>query len=87
MGNNNIRFYRAAGCDQCKGTGYHGRVGLYECLIATDTIKKSIIRRDTAESIRQVAMKEGMVTLIQDGFSKVLEGVTDFEQVERVCIR
>jgi type II secretory ATPase GspE/PulE/Tfp pilus assembly ATPase PilB-like protein len=87
MRDSNVRFYRSAGCDKCKGTGYYGRVGIYECLFATDTIKKHIIRKDTAEAIREDAIREGMVTLIQNGFSKVLDGVTDFDQVERVCVR
>jgi type II secretory ATPase GspE/PulE/Tfp pilus assembly ATPase PilB-like protein len=82
-----VQFYRATGCEKCSGTGYYGRSGIYELLIATNTIKKLIIRKESAESIRQTAIEEGMITLIQDGFAKVVDGVTDFEQVERVCMR
>lgn len=82
-----VQFYRATGCEKCSGTGYYGRSGIYELLIATNSIKKLIIRKESAESIREAAIEEGMITLIQDGFAKVIDGVTDFEQVERVCMR
>jgi type II secretory ATPase GspE/PulE/Tfp pilus assembly ATPase PilB-like protein/DNA-binding NarL/FixJ family response regulator len=81
------QFYRATGCEKCSGTGYYGRKGIYELLVATDSIKKLIIRKESAELIREAAIREGMITLIQDGFAKVFEGVTNFEQVERVCMR
>jgi type II secretory ATPase GspE/PulE/Tfp pilus assembly ATPase PilB-like protein len=83
----NVQFYRAIGCKTCGGTGYYGRLGIYEFLEATHSIKKLIIRKESADSIREAAVQEGMITLIQDGFAKVIEGVTDFEQVERVCMR
>jgi len=87
LSDNKVQFYRATGCEKCSGTGYYGRIGIYELLVATNSIKTLIIRKESAESIREVAIREGMITLIQDGFAKVTEGLTDFEQVERVCIR
>jgi type II secretory ATPase GspE/PulE/Tfp pilus assembly ATPase PilB-like protein len=82
-----VQFFRATGCEKCGSTGYYGRIGIYELLAATNSIKKLIIRKESAESIREIAIREGMITLIQDGFAKVTEGITDFEQVERVCMR
>jgi len=80
-------LYRPKGCDACDKTGYKGRMGIHELVIATDSIKRLIQKRETVEVLRKTAMAEGMTTLLQDGIYKSLQGVTDFKQVRRVCIK
>ncbi|MBA4421888.1 MAG: pilus assembly protein [Syntrophus sp. (in: bacteria)] len=80
-------LYRPKGCDTCDNTGYKGRVGIHELIIATDGIKRLIQKRETVEAMRNLAMEEGMTTLLQDGISKSIQGLTDFRQVRRVCIK
>lgn len=82
-----LMLYRAKGCDACEKSGYKGRMGLYELLLNSDAIKKSIYRRESIETLRDLAMSEGMNTLYQDGIAKVFQGVTDVKQVHRVCTR
>jgi type II secretory ATPase GspE/PulE/Tfp pilus assembly ATPase PilB-like protein len=75
------------GCDACGGTGYKGRLGLHELLIATDPIKKHIQEHSRVAEIVRTALDEGMRTLKQDGIEKVLQGLTDMHQVRAVCIK
>ena len=85
--NNDFKLYRAKGCDACDKTGYKGRMGIHELIVATDAIKKLVQKHETVEVIRAKSMAEGMTTLLQDGIQKVLQGITDFNQVRRVCIK
>jgi len=85
--NNNFKLYRPKGCDMCDRTGYRGRMGIHELLVASDQIKRLIQKRETVEVMRVQAMAEGMTTLLQDGIIKSLKGFTDFIQVRRVCVR
>ena len=71
----------------CDRTGYRGRMGIHELLVASDQIKRLIQKRETVEVMRVQAMAEGMTTLLQDGIIKSLKGFTDFIQVRRVCVR
>ncbi|HOO41281.1 MAG TPA: GspE/PulE family protein, partial [Syntrophales bacterium] len=80
-------LYRPKGCPECSETGYRGRMGLFELLMATDTIKQMIISRKSIAAIRKVAMSEGMQTLLQCGVEKILRGETDLIEVLSVCIR
>jgi len=82
-----FKLYRAKGCDACDKTGYKGRMGIHELVVATDPIKKLVQKHETVEVIRAKSMAEGMTTLLQDGIQKVLQGITDFNQVRRVCIK
>ncbi|MCL5807763.1 MAG: GspE/PulE family protein [Deltaproteobacteria bacterium] len=82
-----FKLYRPKGCDACDKTGYRGRMGIHELIIATDGIKRLIQRRETVEVMRKLAMEEGMTTLLQDGIYKSIQGLTDFRQVRRVCIK
>jgi len=83
----NFILYRPKGCEICDRTGYKGRMGVHELLIASDNIKRLIQKHATVEEIRAQAIEEGMTTLLQDGIQKALQGWTDFRQVKRVCIR
>lgn len=79
-----LRLYKGAGCRSCRNSGYRGRVGIYELLVASDTIREMVIQKTNAMAIRQVALKEGLITLRMDGWRKVLAGKTTIEEVARV---
>jgi type II secretory ATPase GspE/PulE/Tfp pilus assembly ATPase PilB-like protein len=82
-----LEFYRHAGCDKCNQTGYKGRVGLHELLIANDGIKKLIQERARVAEIFAAAVEGGMRTLKMDGMEKVMMGLTDLKMVRSVCIK
>jgi len=80
-------LYRAKGCEACSNTGYKGRLGLHELLVASDHIKKLIQEHARVAEILAVSLEEGMRTLKMDGIEKVLQGLTDMPQVRAVCIK
>jgi type II secretory ATPase GspE/PulE/Tfp pilus assembly ATPase PilB-like protein len=80
-------LYKAKGCDACSNSGYKGRVGLHELLLASDVIKKLIQEHARVAEILAVCLEEGMRTLKMDGIEKVLQGITDMPQVRAVCIK
>ncbi len=82
-----LKLWRAEGCDTCKGSGYKGRVGVHELLIATPEIRHAIQHQGTVDEIFDLAQKQGMRTLLQDGVEKCLSGLTDLKQVLAVCNR
>jgi type II secretory ATPase GspE/PulE/Tfp pilus assembly ATPase PilB-like protein len=82
-----ISLHRAVGCEACAGTGYKGRVGLHELLVCSDAIKKAIQSHARVAEILAIALEEGMRTLKQDGIEKVLQGITDMQQVRAACIK
>ncbi len=82
-----FKLFRPKGCPKCSGTGYKGRMGVHELLVATDEIKRKIQRREPIEELRKQAMRDGMTTLLQDGIQKVIQGSMDFKQVRAVCIK
>ena len=82
-----LTLYRANACDKCNNTGYKGRTGIMELLDGTDEMKSLIQSKAKMEKLREQAVKDGMTTLMQDGIRKVLLGITDLQQVRRVCIR
>lgn len=85
--NGHLVLQTAKGCDTCGGTGYKGRVGLHELLIGTDRVKKDIQEHARVAQMFATALEEGMRTLKQDGIEKVLQGITDIQQVRAVCIK
>lgn len=78
------KLYQPTGCLKCHGLGYQGRIGVFEFLVASEPIKKLIIGKAAGFEIEKEAKKQGMITLVQDGLLKVIEGVTSLEEVERV---
>ncbi|MBI4549794.1 MAG: Flp pilus assembly complex ATPase component TadA [Candidatus Omnitrophica bacterium] len=80
----NGRIQRGRGCDHCNGTGYQGRVALHEILVMNEEIRKLIMSRATSEAIKQKAVETGMTTLRQDGWAKVLQGVTTPDEILEV---
>ena len=79
-----IYLYRGKGCDKCGGSGYSGRVGIFEVLDVTENISRMIMENVTADDIQKVGEKQGMLTMTQDGYLKALEGITTLEEVLRV---
>jgi type II secretory ATPase GspE/PulE/Tfp pilus assembly ATPase PilB-like protein len=80
-----VLLYRGKGCVECNNTGYFGRVGIFEVLPVTEGIARLIIARSAGIDIQKIAVQEGMITLKQDGYFKVIEGVTTIEEVLRVA--
>lgn len=79
-----LRFFKGKGCKECNGEGYKGRMGIFEVLEVSKEIAKLISERATTEEIKKQAIKEGMVTLLEDGFIKAKNGLTTIEEVLRV---
>ncbi len=75
--------YETGGCEACRSTGFHGRCGIFEILPVTDAIQSLIIGRHSSGEVKQEALREGMRTLRDDGWEKVLTGVTTIEEVLR----
>ncbi len=80
-----MSLYRGKGCEECNGTGYLGRIGIYEVLILNEKIGRLILERETSEALERQAVEDGMVTMKQDGYQKVVEGITTIEEVLRVA--
>jgi type II secretory ATPase GspE/PulE/Tfp pilus assembly ATPase PilB-like protein len=78
-----ITFYRPKPTDNCSD-GYHGRLGIYEVLPVTETIKEMIVQRASSDKITEQAKKEGMRTMVEDGFIKAAKGTTSIEEILRV---
>jgi type II secretory ATPase GspE/PulE/Tfp pilus assembly ATPase PilB-like protein len=78
------RLFRAKGCGRCAQTGYKGRTGIHELLVATPEIRKAIVRKKPAEEIAGMAIELGMRTLYQDGIAKILKGDIDVLQLQKV---
>jgi type II secretory ATPase GspE/PulE/Tfp pilus assembly ATPase PilB-like protein len=76
--------YEPAGCDSCRGSGFKGRTGIYEILTVDDHIRPLIIDRSASSDIKREAMRHGLHTLRDDGWRKVLDGVTTVEEILRV---
>jgi len=81
----NISFFRPKSTKDCP-EGYKGRIGIFEVLPVTETIKELIVKSATSDQIQKEAQKEGMKTMIEDGFIKAVQGVTSIEEVLRVII-
>jgi type IV pilus assembly protein PilB len=79
-----VTFYRGRGCDVCKGTGYKGRVGVYELMPVTDKVRELILARASSYAIREAAIEAGMRTLKDDAMEKILLGITTLEESLRV---
>jgi type II secretion system protein E len=78
-----FKLAKGLGCKACRQTGYRGRFGIFELMRTGDTIRELCVQRVNANAIRQQALREGMITLRQDGWRKVLAGMTTIEEVAR----
>jgi type II secretory ATPase GspE/PulE/Tfp pilus assembly ATPase PilB-like protein len=79
-----IKIYKGKGCKACNNTGYMGRTGIYEFLLINDEIRKLILQKTSSDIIKKKAIEFGMRILRQDGWEKVLAGITTPEEVMRV---
>jgi len=77
-------FYKGRGCRECSGTGYLGRIGIFELMIVTDSIRTHILSRSSSQQIRKLAVEQGMNSLRLDGWRHVTAGRTTIEEVLRV---
>jgi type II secretory ATPase GspE/PulE/Tfp pilus assembly ATPase PilB-like protein len=82
-----LTFYKPVGCEKCSGSGFKGRCGLHELLIANDKLKKLIQEHARVAEILAQCLEDGMRTLKQDGMQKCLSGVTHIKEVRSVCIK
>ena len=82
-----LQFHKAKGCEVCGGSGYKGRCGLHELMIASDAVKRLIQERARVTDLFVKSVEEGMSTLKMDGMDKVMMGLTDMKQVRTVCIK
>ena len=80
------RLWRAVGCDRCYGTGYSDRTVISEVLLVNSEIASMIHSNASVAEIEQVARRNGMTTMLEDGFSKCLAGETTTDEVLRVSI-
>ncbi|MES2352980.1 MAG: ATPase, T2SS/T4P/T4SS family [Pseudomonadota bacterium] len=78
-------LYSANGCEKCGHTGYKGRIGVYELLVVSNTMKSQVQAWTNAQKILNIAVTEGMQTLKQDGIEKILQGHTDWDAVRAIC--
>ncbi len=81
-----MKFYKGEGCDKCNGLGYKGRIGIYEIFTMNEKIEKIILSGKISEyEIQKLAVEQGMITMVQDGLLKALDGITSVEEVFRVA--
>jgi len=76
-----VTFYRGKGCDDCAGSGYRGRQGLYEVMAMSPTLRRMILQSASTADLREQAVAEGMLTLRTDGWQKIKRGITTLEEV------
>ena len=82
---NKLELQKGVGCPQCGNTGYLGRIGIFEVLPITEKIGRLILERQPDSQIEKQAVSEGMITMKQDGYLKVVEGITTLEEIIRVA--
>lgn len=82
--NRDIVFYKGAGCSACRGTGYRGRIGIFELMVLNQEIRELVVRRASADQIKEAALANGMVTLAADALDKAMQGITDIDEILRV---
>lgn len=81
-----LKLYKGQGCDTCNKTGYKGRIGIFELLEMSERIAGLTVENSPADIIERAGIEEGMITLMQDGYLRALEGLTTLEEVMRVAM-
>jgi type II secretory ATPase GspE/PulE/Tfp pilus assembly ATPase PilB-like protein len=79
-----VQLFKGRGCEECRGTGYRGRTGIYELFVITEDVRSLILRRASSRDIRRAAVEGGMTTLRQDGWARACQGITTIEEILRV---
>ena len=82
--NNSLEIYKSGQCDECNNLGYKGRIGVFEAFIVSRTIEKLILTSPAISEIEDLAVKEGMITMLQDAYLKLLKGVTSMDEIDRI---
>ena len=77
-------LFAPTGCAECRGTGYRGRVGIYEMLVMSEELERLVAAGAPSAEIRRQARQEGMTTMVEDGLRKVLDGQTTIEELARM---
>ena len=80
-----VKFFKGKGCAECGDSGYLGRIGIFETLTISEKVSSLVLQRADSGTIEKEAIEEGMITMKQDGYLKVLQGVTSVEEVLRVA--
>ena len=83
IGKKKTEFLYGTGCKSCAYTGYSGRTGIYEILVMSDAVRTMLTNRTSSSAIRAQALKEGMITMMNDGMRKVKEGITTPSEILR----
>jgi type IV pilus assembly protein PilB len=81
---NTTTLWKATGCALCNNTGYKGRIGIYECIKTDENIEKIITQSPSERDIKKISQQQGLLDMKEDGLIKILQGLTDFEEVESV---
>ncbi|MCI5051419.1 MAG: type II/IV secretion system protein [Candidatus Pacebacteria bacterium] len=79
-----IKLFKGRGCEACNGTGYKGRIGLYEAIITDDKIEELLNQKPSEQDVRKVAEKQGLLNMREDGVVKILNGITSLDEVKKV---
>ncbi|HSV43738.1 MAG TPA: type II/IV secretion system protein, partial [Candidatus Bathyarchaeia archaeon] len=79
-----MMLYEGKGCEACDFSGYHGREGIFEFFVMNDELREMVAQKASAMEIKARAVKNGMTTLLEDGWQKILEGRTTVSEVVRV---
>jgi type IV pilus assembly protein PilB len=82
-----VSFFRATGCPECGNVGYSGRTAIGEILELTDEVKEMILDKKPTSEIKKLAMTQGMTPIRRNGLEKVREGVTSFDELNRVTVK
>jgi Type II secretory pathway, ATPase PulE/Tfp pilus assembly pathway, ATPase PilB len=80
-------LYEPKGCSACNNTGYKGRMGVHELMTGTDEVKRAVQRRAPIDELRNIAMQQGMRTLLQDALEKAMRGITDVKQARSIAVK
>lgn len=83
-GNEPLMLFKGLGCEKCQGTGYSGRIGIFEAFKVSPKIGALVMQHADSNTIERQAIEEGMIKMIQDGYIKAIEGITTIEEVQRV---
>lgn len=79
-----FKIWKGEGCEACNFTGYKGRIGVYEAFLVDDEIERLLITNPAEADIKDAAVKQGMLTMFQDGVLKILDGITSLDELQRI---